>query len=63
MPEGQRGLLVTQDTLEFIVTSLQEAGQEKRIHSTHKKAQEKIDPESIGEGSILQGVVRNVVAF
>ncbi|NJP04039.1 S1 RNA-binding domain-containing protein [Candidatus Gracilibacteria bacterium] len=37
--------------------------QEKRIHSSHRKSQEKIDPNSIIEGSIVSGVVRNVVAF
>lgn len=50
-------------TLEFIAEAYDEIGQEKRIHSTHKKAQEKVDPDSITEGSIVDGVVRNVVAF
>lgn len=53
----------TQGTVFFILSSIVEAGKEKRIHSTHKKAQEKIDPESITEGTILEWVVRNVVAF
>ncbi len=34
-------------TVEFIAEAYSEIGQEKRVHSTHKKAQEKIDPESI----------------
>jgi uncharacterized protein len=41
-------------TVEFIAESYAQIGEEKRIHSTHKKAQEKIDPESIGEGTILE---------
>ena len=50
-------------TLEFIAESYDQIGKEKRIHSSHRKAQEKIDPNSIIEGSIVSGVVRNVVAF
>jgi hypothetical protein len=38
MSEGQRGLLVTEDTLSFIIESLSAAGAEKRVNSTHKKA-------------------------
>ena len=54
---------VTSLTLEFIVEAYEKIGKEKRIHSSHRKAQEKIDPNSIIEGSIVSGVVRNVVAF
>ena len=50
-------------TLEFIAEAYDKIGKEERIHSSHRKAQEKIDPNSIIEGSIVSGVVRNVVAF
>ena len=50
-------------TLDFIASAYWEIGKEKRIHSTHKKASAKIDPNDIKEGMILEGTVRNVVAF
>ncbi len=50
-------------TLEFIAEAYDKIGKEERVHSSHRKAQEKIDPSSIIEGSIVSGVVRNVVAF
>ncbi|MDH3324848.1 MAG: S1 RNA-binding domain-containing protein, partial [Candidatus Peregrinibacteria bacterium] len=54
---------VTSLTLEFIAESYDQIGKDKRVHSSHRKAQEKIDPNSIIEGAIVSGVVRNVVAF
>lgn len=54
---------VTSLTLEFIAEAYDQIGKDKRVHSSHRKAQEKIDPSSIIEGSIVSGVVRNVVAF
>lgn len=56
-PEANTG------TLDFIDQAYREIGQEKRTLSTHQKAQEKIDPNSITEGSVVQGIIRNVVAF
>lgn len=44
------------------MSSLQNAGQEKRIHSTHKKATLK-GAVSYKVGDIVEGIVRNVVAF
>lgn len=54
---------VTSLTLEFIAEAYNKIGKEQRIHSSHRKAQEKVDPNSIIEGSVVSGVVRNVVAF
>ncbi len=54
---------VTPLTLDFIAEAYDKIGKDERIHSSHRKAQEKIDPNSIIEGSIVSGVVRNVVAF
>ncbi len=54
---------VTLVTLRFIADAYAKMGKEERIHSSHRKAQEKIDPASIKEGSVVSGVVRNVVAF
>ncbi len=54
---------VTALTLEFIAEAYDKIGKDMRIHSSHRKAQEKIDPNSIIEGSVVAGVVRNVVAF
>jgi len=53
---------VTEGTLEFIVNSLAQAGIEKRINSTHKKATVRwaVDHK---EWDIVEWVVRNVVAF
>jgi len=33
------------------------------VNSAHKKATKKVEMSDIGEGSILEGTVRNVVAF
>ena len=53
---------VTPDTLEFIITSLASAGQEKRVNSTHKKATVRWAV-AHKEWDIVEWVVRNVVAF
>ena len=50
-------------TLDFIASAYGDIGKEKRIYSTHKKASAKLDPNDIKEGMILEGTVRNVVAF
>jgi uncharacterized protein len=50
-------------TLEFIAEAYDKIGKEERVHSSHRKAEEKIDPNSIIQGSVVSGVVRNVVAF
>lgn len=50
-------------TLNFIDEAYSKLGKEERVHSSHRKAQDKIDPSSIVEGSVVSGVVRNVVAF
>ena len=50
-------------TLEFISSAYADIGMEKRVHSTHKKANAKLDPNDIKEGMVLEGTVRNVVAF
>ena len=49
-------------TLEFIVASYESIWEEKRINSTHKKAMKKWNVD-IQEGDIVDGVIRNVVAF
>jgi uncharacterized protein len=54
---------VTSLTLEFIAEAYDKIGTEERVHSSHRKAEEKIDPSSIMQGSVVAGVVRNVVAF
>ncbi len=54
---------VTLLTLKFIAESYDQIGKDKRVHSSHRKAQDKVDPGLIVEGSIVSGVVRNVVAF
>ncbi|MDD3646629.1 MAG: Tex-like N-terminal domain-containing protein [Candidatus Gracilibacteria bacterium] len=53
---------VTVDTVIFIVNSINNAGVEKRVNSTHKKAGKKGEAE-IKVGDVVDGVVRNVVAF
>jgi len=52
----------TVSTLEFIIESLESAGAEKRVNSTHKLASVRgaIDHK---EGDIVEWVIRNVVAF
>lgn len=51
------------DTLEFILASYSNMGKDPRVNSTHKKASIGLTMESVKEGDILDGVVRNVVAF
>ncbi len=50
-------------TLEFISEAYADIGLEKRVYSTHKKASAKLNPDDIKEGMVLEGTVRNVVAF
>ncbi len=50
------------NTVEFIIKSLNEIWTEKRVNSTHKKAIKKWSVK-ISEGDIVEGVIRNVVAF
>lgn len=52
----------TVDTISFIIESLESAGVEKRVNSTHKKAIARWAM-SHKEGDIVEWVVRNVVAF
>jgi len=53
---------VTIDTIDFITESLESAGEEKRVNSTHKKAIIRGSVE-LAEWDITEGVIRNVVAF
>jgi len=53
---------VTEDTLSFIIESLESAGAEKRVNSTHKLATVR-GAVAHKEGDIVEWVVRNVVAF
>ena len=53
---------VAVSTLEFIVASYESIWEEKRVNSTHKKAIKKWSVE-VKEGDIVDGVIRNVVAF
>lgn len=52
----------TRGTVEFVLGALREAGREKRTSSAHSKARTKAAGEP-KEGDVLEGVVRNVVAF
>ncbi|MDP2090743.1 MAG: Tex-like N-terminal domain-containing protein [Candidatus Gracilibacteria bacterium] len=54
---------VTIGTIEFILNSLNNAGVEKRVNSTHKKAGRSGEKADIKVGDTLEGVIRNVVAF
>lgn len=54
---------VNNDTITFIKTSYSEIGKEKRTVSTSTKAKKAVSIETLKEGDILDGVVRNVVAF
>lgn len=54
---------VTEDTIKFIMDSYKNIWKEKRINSTHTKAKKSITMESLNIWDILDGVVRNVVAF
>ncbi len=51
------------ETLEFILKSYKNAGIEKRTISTHKKANLAKSNQEIKEGDIVDGIVKNVVAF
>ena len=53
----------TRDTLDFIITSYQSIGKDPRVYSSHREVGKKITIDSIEEGMIVDGVVRNVVAF
>ena len=53
---------VTVWTVEFIINSINNSWIEKRVNSTHKKATIRWKVE-IKEGDIVDGVIRNVVAF
>lgn len=50
-------------TLEFILDSYKNAGIEKRTISTHKKAWIAKDAAEIKEWDVIEGIVKNVVAF
>ncbi|MDO4873571.1 MAG: Tex-like N-terminal domain-containing protein [Candidatus Gracilibacteria bacterium] len=50
-------------TLEFIWDSYKNAGIEKRTISTHKKAGIAKNAAEIKEGDVIEGIVKNVVAF
>jgi uncharacterized protein len=50
-------------TIEFIRDAYAKIGIEKRINSTHTKAKKKVSLESVKEGDIFDGIVRNVIAF
>lgn len=54
---------VNADTIAFIIESYNNLGKEKRVNSTHTKAKKAVTMESLKVGDILDGVVRNVVAF
>lgn len=53
----------TMQTIDFILQSYQNAGVEKRTISTHKKATPGKKKAEIKEGDIVDGIVKNVVAF
>lgn len=50
-------------TLEFIWNSYESIGRDPRTQSSHREAQKKKTLNTLKEGDILTGVVRNVVAF
>lgn len=54
---------VTRGTLEFIWDAYEKIGQDPRKESSHRKAEKKKSLETIKEGDVVTGVVRNVVAF
>ena len=53
----------TQTTLDFVLEAYSNIWKDPRVNSAHKKATKKVEMSDIGEGSILEGTVRNVVAF
>lgn len=54
---------VTVWTVEFILNSISNAWVEKRVNSTHKKANLSWDKVDLKEGDITEWVIRNVLAF
>ncbi|MDQ7009867.1 MAG: Tex-like N-terminal domain-containing protein [Candidatus Gracilibacteria bacterium] len=53
----------TELTLNFVREAYSKIGEDPRVNSAHKKASKKVDADSIAIGDILDGTVRNVVAF
>lgn len=51
------------DTIEFILKSIEQAGKEKRNLSTHKKVSNFNKNASLQEWDVIDGIVKNVVAF
>ena len=54
---------ITTDTIDFIRDAFSQIWREKRINTTHTKAKKKTSDSDVKEWDILDGVVRNVVAF
>lgn len=54
---------VNQDTIDFILEAYKNIWKEKRTVSTHTKAKKSVTFESLKVWDVLDGVVRNVVAF
>ncbi len=54
---------VNSDTVDFIIESYNNIWKEKRVNSTHSKAKKAVSIESLKVWDVLDGVVRNVVAF
>lgn len=54
---------VTTRTLEFISLSYENLGRDPRTQSSHREAKAKKSLANLSEGDIVEGVVRNVVAF
>ena len=53
----------TVSTLNFIVEAYSNIWKDPRVNSAHKKATKKVEMDDVSEWSILEGTVRNVVAF
>ena len=54
---------VTPRTIEFIILSYENLGRDPRTQSSHREAKPKKNLATLTEGDIVEGVVRNVVAF
>lgn len=54
---------VTQTTIDFIRKAYKNIGNDPRTNFAHQKAQQPITIEQLKEWDMLQGIVRNVVAF
>ncbi|MDD5213375.1 MAG: Tex-like N-terminal domain-containing protein [Candidatus Gracilibacteria bacterium] len=54
---------VNKDTVRFIWESYNAIGADPRVNSTHMEVGKKLDIKELKEGDILDGVVRNVLAF